>query len=166
MLSPYIDRCLNPEEQRKVERHLASCQLCQEELASLRATVEWLQQAPVAAPQRSFALAEVRPVPRRRAFATLRVATAVVAVALVAIFSADLLHQFETGPVSQEQQLARDEAAALFAAGTLEDEAGEVEGAGVEAGWVRPVEFSLLGAAVALGGLTLAGWRRQRPQRR
>ena len=124
MLSPYVDQRLSSREQGEVEYHLASCQLCQGEFASLRATVEWLQQAPAVVSQQSFTLAEVRPAPRRRvAFAGLRVATAVVAVALVGIFAADLLHQFETsrplqpegGAAGQEEQLAGDEAR-LFSA--------------------------------------------------
>ena len=186
MLSPYLDQCLNPEEQRNVERHLASCQLCQEELASLRATVEWLHQAPVAAPRRSFAIAEARPVPRRRAFAALRVATAVAAVALAAIFSADLMHQFETSLPSQQPEengLGQERDEAMYYALAVpegegfEDSQSDSEqdaesyviqspDTTVEANWVRPVEFSLLGATVILGGLTLTGWRRQRTQRR
>ena len=198
LLSPYLDQCLSSEEQGEVERHLASCQLCQEELASMRAAVDWLHQAPVVLPQRSFVIGEVRPVPRRPALAALRTATAVAAVALAVVFGGDLLHQFEVELPSQQkagtetpgqdssrinyfmsaaiglQDVPGDggvqEDAAFVGGnvseqpedGALPDGAGEAEVVEVEAGWVRPAEFSLLGVVVVLGGLVLGNWGRGR----
>ena len=57
-LSAYLDAQLEPLERRKLERHLASCNSCREELESLRATVALLRRVPQVAVPRSFRLTE------------------------------------------------------------------------------------------------------------
>ena len=98
MLSAYIDQRLSLKEQREVEYHLEACQRCQEELDSLRATVGLLHRVPQVLPSRSFAIAEVKPVPRRTAVWALRAATSVAAVFLMLLFASDLINLFEVTP--------------------------------------------------------------------
>lgn len=95
MLSAYIDQRLSLKEQREVEHHLEACQRCQEELDSLRATVELLHRVPQVLPSRSFAIAAVKPAPRRTAVWALRAATSVAAVCLMLLFASDLVNLFE-----------------------------------------------------------------------
>lgn len=54
ILSPYLDGFLEPEEQRKVERHLESCPACQAQYADLRHTVELLRELPEVTPPAGF----------------------------------------------------------------------------------------------------------------
>lgn len=108
LLSPFMDGQTSPPLANFVERHLASCDACRAELASLQHAVGLLRQVPVAAPRRSFALAAPRPAPRRPAFAGLRLAAAVAVIALVAVFSGDLLHKFE---VTYETEAPQEEQA-------------------------------------------------------
>ncbi len=196
LLSPYLDQTLNSVEQRKVEQHLASCQRCQEELASLRATVAWLHQAPAIMPRRSFTLAkQVGPASRRLTPVALRLATAMVSVALVLLFTGDFLHRFEVNPAplpgagtssQQEKGLSSSDefTASLTNPQAIKETAGSDTStqepaeqslpgeeetpaqANIRATWVRPVEFSMLGTVVILGGLILAEWRRKESQRR
>jgi hypothetical protein len=98
MLSAYIDQRLSLKEQREVEHHLEACQRCQEELDSLRATVGLLHRVPQVLPSRSFAIAAVKPAPRRTAVWALRAATSVAAVCLVLLFASDLVNLFEVTP--------------------------------------------------------------------
>lgn len=98
MLSAYIDQRLSLKEQREVEHHLEACQRCQEELDSLRATVELLHRVPQVLPSRSFAIAEVKPAPRRTAVWALRAATSIAAVCLLLLFVSDLVNLFEVTP--------------------------------------------------------------------
>jgi anti-sigma factor RsiW len=98
MLSAYIDQRLSLKELRGVEHHLEACQRCREELDSLRATVGLLHRVPQVSPSRSFAIAEVKPVPRRTAVWALRAATSIAAVFLVVLFAGDLFNLFEATP--------------------------------------------------------------------
>jgi len=98
MLSVYIDQRLSLKELREVEHHLEACQRCQEELDSLRAVVGLLHRMPRVSPSRSFAIAEVKPVPRRTAAWALRAATSVAAVFLVVLFAGDLFNVFDVTP--------------------------------------------------------------------
>jgi len=104
MLSAYIDQRLSLKELREVEHHLETCQRCREELDSLRATVGLLHRVPQVSPSRSFAIAEVKPVPRRTAAWALRAATSVAAVFLVLVFASDLLNLFEAAPSLMENE--------------------------------------------------------------
>ena len=94
-LSAYIDERLDPSERQDLERHLAECSSCQEELESLRATVALLRQMPQVLVPRSFRLTEA-PLPRTlpwtvRYVAPLRYATAAAAVLFLAIALGDVL---------------------------------------------------------------------------
>lgn len=88
-LSGYLDRRLNPEEAARVEEHLSTCQGCQEELESLRATVALLHSLPEVTPSRSFALAAVKPLPGRMVLPAVRFATATAVLLLVAAIAVD-----------------------------------------------------------------------------
>lgn len=103
MLSAYIDQQLGLQEQEGVEKHLKACQGCQQELDSLRATVQLLHRVPQVSPARSFAVTEPKPLPRWSPFPVLRTATAVVAAFLVLVFALDAVNVFETGPTSVEE---------------------------------------------------------------
>ncbi|MBI4333877.1 MAG: zf-HC2 domain-containing protein [Chloroflexi bacterium] len=84
-LSAYMDGQLTPSEKGSIDRHLASCQPCQEELASLRATKNVLSLMPSVATPRSFAIVSYRPARRAPAFSLLRLATAAAAFLLVLV---------------------------------------------------------------------------------
>ena len=101
LLSAYIDGEVSASETLRVEEHLAGCQECQDELASLRSTVGLLRRLPELAVPRSFALSEA---PQRRPTPTIvwtaRLATSVAAVLLVALLLGDIV-----GLVGQQRQL-------------------------------------------------------------
>ncbi len=101
LLSAYIDGEASASETSRVEEHLARCQECQDELASLRSTVGLLRRLPELAVPRSFALSEA---PQRRPTPTIvwtaRLATSAAAVLLVALLLGDIV-----GLVGQERTL-------------------------------------------------------------
>ena len=101
LLSAYIDGEVSASETLRVEEHLAGCQECQDELASLRSTVGLLRRLPELAVPRSFALSEA---PQRRPTPTIvwtaRLATSVAAVLLVALLLGDIV-----GLVGQQRTL-------------------------------------------------------------
>ncbi len=95
MLSAYLDGELSPKEQSRVEKHLAQCADCAQNLHTLRQTVALLGQlSPVAVP-RSFA---IRPqVARRpgffqtrRTYVYLRAATALATVLFAVVLAGDV----------------------------------------------------------------------------
>ncbi|MFQ5946282.1 MAG: anti-sigma factor family protein, partial [Anaerolineae bacterium] len=67
LLSAYLDGEISPREQSAVEEHLEGCDLCTEELLTLRQTVEMLHTLPAVAPRRSFTLRHL-PVQERRSW--------------------------------------------------------------------------------------------------
>jgi len=95
-LSAYLDGRLTASERERVERHVAACSRCQEELATLRSTVELLHEVPSVPLPRSFALSASAEEEReryrfwRRMHTALRTATAVVSLLLVLLLSSDL----------------------------------------------------------------------------
>jgi hypothetical protein len=85
------------------------------------------------------------------------------AVFLVLIFAFDMTNLFHTGPIStpengtqsygpSEKGNETDYHIGAVTSGVTSQEKGE-------AGWVRPLEYSLLGMVVVLGGVTIAAWR-------
>jgi anti-sigma factor RsiW len=62
VLSEYLDLRLQGKARERVDAQLASCQVCREELESLRATVVMLRQLPVETLRRTFLMA-ARPIP-------------------------------------------------------------------------------------------------------
>ncbi len=56
LLSPYIDGRTTPQETQDVERHLATCVSCRNELAQLRVVVQGLRALPAMSAPRSFAI--------------------------------------------------------------------------------------------------------------
>jgi len=106
MLSAYVDGELTTREQQRVEAHLAHCDACVEELRTLRYTKGLLSKAPMPQLPRSFVVRqadlEERPVmaPRRGfglAYAYLKGATAVIAVAFALLVAGDLIAQLSLG---------------------------------------------------------------------
>ena len=154
-LSGYVDERLPQKETERVQEHLSECAGCREELESLRATVQLLHRVPQVPPPRSFAVAEARPVPGWSAVWVLRVATAVVAVFLLLTVVFDAANVFE-GPQRGVLNERGEQSAEMFIPGGGE-EGGTTSTE--EAGWVRPLEYGLLGVVVVLGGGTLAYWR-------
>ena len=95
MLSAYLDGELSPKEQTRVEKHLARCADCAQNLHTLRQTVALLGQlSPVAVP-RSFAIRPVQVAQRpslfqtRPAYAYLRAATALATVLFAMVLAGD-----------------------------------------------------------------------------
>jgi hypothetical protein len=100
----------------------------------------------------------------------LRTATAVLAVFLVLIFAFDMTNLFHAGPVSAPENGAQyyksENGSSADGQGSLgsngiADRAGANEGEG-EVGWIRPLEYGVLGGVVLLGGATMAMWRGRR----
>ncbi|MFO7917853.1 MAG: zf-HC2 domain-containing protein [Anaerolineae bacterium] len=95
-LSTYLDGQLTIRERERVERHLAECSRCQEELETLRSTVELLHAVPAIPLPRSFELpASVEKERERYRFwsrmhTALGTATAVVSLLLILFLSGDL----------------------------------------------------------------------------
>ena len=92
-LSAYVDGELTAAIREDVESHLEGCAECRAELASLRSLVSLLHQVPQIEPRRSFALAAA-PEPVRQGLVlpwALRTAAMATGVALIAVFSADLV---------------------------------------------------------------------------
>ncbi|MEA3408554.1 MAG: zf-HC2 domain-containing protein [Chloroflexota bacterium] len=95
-LSAYLDGQLTDREQERVERHLAECTDCREDLATLRSTVDLLHAMPPVPLPRSFALPASAEKERgryrfwRRMHTMLRTATAVASLLLVLLLSGDL----------------------------------------------------------------------------
>ena len=177
-LSAYIDGRLNTQERIRLEQHLQTCQRCQDELDSFRATVDLLHQVPQASPSRSFRVAQAEPAPRWAALPVLRLATGAAAVLLVLAFTADLTNLFGTTPQPTEQrgssfsQLSPgesdNEANSSNKAGQDDGVNGEGElslSAGEEGRWLRPLEYSLSGTVVVLGGAAIIIWQKSRRER-
>jgi hypothetical protein len=161
-LSAYLDQRLGLQEQGEIERHLETCQRCQQELESLQTTVQLLHQVPQVLPARSFAVSEARPLPRRSLFPVLRTATAVMAVFLVLIFAFDMTNLFHTGPISTPENGTQSYGPSEkgnetdFSWAVTGDVTSQEKG---EAGWVHPLEYGILGGVVVLGGVTIVVWR-------
>ncbi len=95
-LSAYIDGELDASAAERLERHLAECGRCRQEMEQLRATITALQELPAVELPRSFTLSPERVAPRPRmpvasplAFGA-RIAAAGVAAALAVVLVVDL----------------------------------------------------------------------------
>lgn len=124
-LSAYIDGYLEPHAQQALQRHLAECIPCQEELEALRGVVALLHRVPQVPVPRSFTLSQA-PIRKMwwatRYSAPLRYATAAAALLLLAVAVGDLVTgqppiAAPAGPAAMER---RDEQAPE---GTLDDTA-------------------------------------------
>ena len=112
-LSAYIDYELSDAERERVREHLRRCPVCENELATLKATKQLLTELPLHPVPRTFMLTPdmvgrgvTGPVERRRAFGwtlagRLRTATALVAVLLVLVLSGDILSRGVLGGGAQ-----------------------------------------------------------------
>ena len=184
LLSAYIDGCLDTQERIRLEQHVQTCQHCQKELDSFRATVDLLHHMPQVSPSRNLRVAQVEPAPRWAALPVLRLATGAAAVLLVLAFTADLTNIFETTPQPIEQ---RNSSSSQSTPGVSDNEIegfidsyssgkagldsganGEGElslSAGEEGRWLHPLEYSLSGTMVVLGGVTIIIWQKSRRKR-
>ena len=92
-LSSYLDGRLDTSRRYALERHLAGCAYCQEELASLRRVVALLHRVPQVEAPRSFTLAKAPSATLRWPLVygrSLQYATAVAAMLLLAVVVGDL----------------------------------------------------------------------------
>lgn len=195
LLSPYIDRRLKPREVSALERHLAACQSCSRELASLKATLELLQGVPVLPPPRPFTLAPMAPQPFMPAFRLLAGAATVTALLLAALLVSEVSGIFyrgastpiggyaeskavsglglEGGPQAREGAAPAPAAPAPTPApqpkADLEHGAQETPRGVQGLFWLRPLEV-FLGALIVMlvGAMILLRWRTTRgaPRRR
>jgi len=149
MLAAYMDRQLSLQEQEMVEQHIRTCRHCQAELDSLHKTVSILHHLPLATSQRSFAISEAKPVPRRSTLSALRIATAVAATSLLVVVVGDMMHIFGEPPQALPQPPPPAEGW----------EPPPEEGYT----WpVRETEYSLLGVTLTLAGVTIAYQHKKR----
>jgi anti-sigma factor RsiW len=136
-LSAYLDGELSERERQRVERHLAQCAACRDELASLRATVTLLRQAPRQPLPRSFVLPPSAQLQQRNyqrwnwAFGALRSASVVVTLLLVILVSGDVLLGRGIVPWMDNRKaaspMALSEEAAPLPRAALAPEAGAAE---------------------------------------
>jgi hypothetical protein len=159
-----------------VEHHVMGCEACQKELNSLQEVVSLLHRVPMVTPQRSFTIAEARPVPHPVTFGRLRLATTVLALILAVLVGGDLFHIYPTEPgvdsaVKEEprqQEMLAEGAPQPAPLPMGESEAPDLRALEVAAEdeeyrWpVREIELAMLGITVALGGITIASWHRKR----
>ena len=97
-LSAYLDSQITPTERTRVDEHLASCLVCQNELDGLRRTVTLLQALPRMPVPRAFTLSEAQVGIRQPQTQPIWVGwarglAAVTAIALVAVVAVSLLNQ-------------------------------------------------------------------------
>ncbi len=94
-LSAYLDGELTPQEQAAVDQHVATCEVCRWDLATLRQTVQWTRELPPVPVPRVFTIpVEVqpeRPVRRWRLVPVLQGATALVALLLFFVVTGDVV---------------------------------------------------------------------------
>lgn len=105
-LSAYLDGQISPEERERIEKHLATCPSCREELEQMRRLVLLLRSTPQVAPPRSFTLTPQRAQPRGLLQMLTRMAPFVSvasAAALVLLLTLDL---FAARPARQQPALS------------------------------------------------------------
>ena len=185
LLNSYLDGALSPAAQAQVAQHLEGCAECRAELADLRRLKAWLQAVPEVEPPRSFVLTRGQ-TETPRWLRTVRYATAVAAIVLVALLTGDFMSQglAPTSPAakavtsSQRVTATQPSAAAPFSEPNV---APTVAGAVADASTAaflevvpanpderRPppgIRVAEVGVLIALTGLAAAwliGWHSQR----
>ncbi len=127
MISSYLDGALRTKEIGKVDFHMASCDVCVQEMDDLRSVIGILRSMPIVPAPRSFAI----PVPAATAWSPepsrawwspapmmgLRVAVAGAAMALAVVFAGDLSGGFGSSP-SVPIQVGMTESTPLITTGT------------------------------------------------
>ncbi len=106
-LSAYLDDELSDAERARVEAHLRTCAQCQRELESLRYTMRMVQELPTVRAPRAFTLSDEQAGRVRPAgwfMLALRAMTALSALLLIVVVSADLFWLNAGGAVSQPAQ--------------------------------------------------------------
>lgn len=111
-LSVYLDGEVDPNEARRIEEHLASCQQCQEDLDQLRAVKVALQSLPQVSPRRSFVLTPTESVAHShsragggrwaQSYLAARLASAALAVVLFLLVGMDFLTTQQNAPTLSE----------------------------------------------------------------
>ncbi len=90
LLSAYSDNAVNVLERRRAEEYLQRCAACAQELRELRMMRELLRELPTIQPPRSFTIDPARaPRPRWLLFPTLRLASLVATLLLIAVLGVD-----------------------------------------------------------------------------
>ena len=113
-LSAYMDNALGVRDKQLVERHLAECVRCQEDLVTLRQTRALLRRAPLRPLPRSFTLpASAQPEQARfrrwtATYSFLRLATTAVTLLLVLLLSGDVLLSMGVLPVPDQSPPAHE----------------------------------------------------------
>jgi hypothetical protein len=134
-LSAYIDGELDASAAERLERHLAECGRCRQEMEQLRATVAALQELPAVEPPRSFTLSPERVAPRppmpvasplafgaRIAAAGVAAALAVVLIVDLGDFGGDGVTDDATAPQMMRSEADEEESEAAGGAPAAEDE--------------------------------------------
>lgn len=133
LLSAYLDNELKDGDRKLVESHLSTCGDCQQELESLKATVNLLKKTPIIAPQRSFAVqpeAKPRPRPVPPVWRPIPVPVIISVLLTVALFLGDIL-QFL--PYSEKELAAIPAAVPATVTGALTAEPSREEKAAAPA---------------------------------
>ncbi len=152
-LSAYIDGELDASAAERLERHLAECGRCRQEMEQLRATVVALQELPAVEPPRSFTLSPERVAPRPPmpvasplAFGA-RIAAAGVAAALAVVLVVDLgdlggdgVTDEATDPQMMQSEAAEDELEAEGGVAAPEEARGAPAAEDAEATFMRDAE--------------------------
>ena len=99
LLSSYIDGQVEASQANALEEHLATCERCQQELESLRFTVDVLREVPPLPLPRSFTLKQqVAPAPRTSPYVwAMSAATSVAALLLAVLMAGDFTGQLYQG---------------------------------------------------------------------
>lgn len=96
LLSTYLDDELIEKEKDLVDRHLATCGSCRQEMDSLRVTVDLIKKMPLVSPGRSFLLDQaenkLRPLPPPPIWHPVPVPVIITVLLTVALFLGDILH--------------------------------------------------------------------------
>ncbi len=110
LLSAYLDGEVSPDERILTERHMSQCEECARSLRNLEDTVRLLKRLPPVNPPRSFVLSQAPPrTSRLRIFSwgypLLQGATALAALLLVIVMSADIALQTVSSPRFQPSMM-------------------------------------------------------------
>jgi len=162
-LPAYADGELTPSQSERVERHLADCAACREELADLRALSATLRSLPEATPPRSFALtpgqvARPAPVAGRSlpAWAAMRIAGTGVAAVFALVIMLDAGGVIEDNR-SDESAVIAQRAGDGFNQGSLESTVIESPAANLEGAADRDITATDAAAPVAGEGGGIGG---------
>jgi anti-sigma factor RsiW len=154
LLSPYLDEMVSAEERQQIEKHLAACPLCKEELQQLK-QLQQLLMTGAQQPPREFSEGWRRAVRARKKFRIpLRSLGTVAAAAVLVVFAVQLpVFRANSGGQSAPQaraaayDIATQDSAAMDCAESIEEATEETSEAGAAE---TPTEAPMPAAASAL----------------